>query len=32
MTSPVDVESLLALLAASGDEADYPNDVPARVA
>jgi dienelactone hydrolase len=33
MTSPADVESLLALLAASGlDEADYPNDVPARVA
>jgi dienelactone hydrolase len=33
MTSPADVESLLALLAASGiDEADYPNEVSARVA
>lgn len=33
MTSPADVDSLLALLAASGlDEADYPNEVPARVA
>jgi dienelactone hydrolase len=33
MSSPLDVESLLALLAASGiDEADYQNDVPARVA
>lgn len=33
MSSPEDVESLLALLAASGiDEADYRNEVPARVA
>jgi dienelactone hydrolase len=33
MSSPEDMHSLLALLAASGiEEADYPNDVPARVA
>ncbi|GAA4780616.1 alpha/beta fold hydrolase [Actinomycetospora chlora] len=33
MSSTEDMQSLLALLAASGiDEADYPNDVPARVA